>query len=405
MAAVGAVVASDSSAVSLERAMRATAERQAEIDAELLRLRQCLSDYNSLQRDLAALPERVDHPILVPHGKMAMFPGKLIHTNEVFVLLGDNYFALRSAQQASQLAGRRAEWVTPQIESKSKEAELLREQAEQLQAMHSITAAQQGTFEIREEYNSDEESDKLWLGAGGSGLRTTKDLRDASSRAHAVQKEALVEQAQSEVVTPQVAAASKPSLFKASRMQASQGDAPRLPSQSSQEGGGSVEVAKREALRRVSFGPETELARGMSSDESSVSLYPTSSARNSVAQAFVTQGLKQFGMSAAATGPEVTPTPASHSQSAYRGNSGFKEIVVEKNPSCAPTELDIVQRELLCSSDCAVVVQVTKQLVQRQTEEFSEQLQTEKSETQPAEKKVSRFKAARMKSSGDANNR
>lgn len=383
MAAVGEVVASDSSAVSLERAMRATAERQAEIDAELLRLRQCLSDYNSLQRDLAALPERVDHPILVPHGKMAMFPGKLIHTNEVFVLLGDNYFALRSAQQASQLAGRRAEWVTPQIESKSKEAELLREQAEQLQAMHSITAAQQGTFEIREEYNSDEESDKLWLGAGGSGLRTTKDLRDASSRAHDVQKQALVEQAQSEIVTPQVAAASKPSRFKASRMQASQGDA-RLPSQSSH---GSVEVAKREAPRRVSFGPETELARGMSSahvstsseraaksicdgevftpmsahvgpplltrhpllsagDESSVSLYPTSSARNSVAQAFVTQGLKQFGMAAAATGQEVTPTPASHSQSAYRGNSGIKEIVVEKNPSCAPTELDIVQREV-----------------------------------------------------------
>ena len=34
-------------------------------------------------------------------------PGKLIHTNEVMVLLGENYFVERSAVQASEIVQRR----------------------------------------------------------------------------------------------------------------------------------------------------------------------------------------------------------------------------------------------------------------------------------------------------------
>ena len=34
-------------------------------------------------------------------------PGKLIHTNEIMVLLGDNWFAERSASQAAEIAKRR----------------------------------------------------------------------------------------------------------------------------------------------------------------------------------------------------------------------------------------------------------------------------------------------------------
>ena len=40
------------------------------------------------------------HKIMVPLGSMAFMPGELVHTNEVVVLLGDNYFAERSATQA-----------------------------------------------------------------------------------------------------------------------------------------------------------------------------------------------------------------------------------------------------------------------------------------------------------------
>ena len=34
-------------------------------------------------------------------------PGKLIHTNEIMVLLGDNWFAERSASQALEIVARR----------------------------------------------------------------------------------------------------------------------------------------------------------------------------------------------------------------------------------------------------------------------------------------------------------
>lgn len=34
-------------------------------------------------------------------------PGKLIHTNEILVLLGDQYYAERSAKQAVEILGRR----------------------------------------------------------------------------------------------------------------------------------------------------------------------------------------------------------------------------------------------------------------------------------------------------------
>ena len=43
----------------------------------------------------------------IPLGKMAFMPGKLVHTNEITVLLGDNYFAERSVAQSLAIADRR----------------------------------------------------------------------------------------------------------------------------------------------------------------------------------------------------------------------------------------------------------------------------------------------------------
>ena len=44
---------------------------------------------------------------MVPLGQMAFMPGELVHTNEVLVLLGDNYFAEQSAAQATAIMQRR----------------------------------------------------------------------------------------------------------------------------------------------------------------------------------------------------------------------------------------------------------------------------------------------------------
>lgn len=40
-------------------------------------------------------------------GKLAFFPGKVKHTNEILVLLGENWFVERSAKQAREIVQRR----------------------------------------------------------------------------------------------------------------------------------------------------------------------------------------------------------------------------------------------------------------------------------------------------------
>ena len=43
----------------------------------------------------------------VPFGSLAFMPGKLVHTNEIMVLLGENWFTERSASQALEIVARR----------------------------------------------------------------------------------------------------------------------------------------------------------------------------------------------------------------------------------------------------------------------------------------------------------
>ena len=43
----------------------------------------------------------------VPIGKHAFIPGQLYHTNEITVLLGDNWFAQVTAKQAQDIVKRR----------------------------------------------------------------------------------------------------------------------------------------------------------------------------------------------------------------------------------------------------------------------------------------------------------
>lgn len=45
----------------------------------------------------------------VPFGSLAFMPGKLVHTNEITVLLGDNWFAKCSAKEAQKLVTHRME--------------------------------------------------------------------------------------------------------------------------------------------------------------------------------------------------------------------------------------------------------------------------------------------------------
>ena len=72
-------------------------------------LEQYKSDYQKLKKLILNMQEKVAYPHRIPIAgtQLAFVPGRIIHTNELTVLLGDNYFALRSARQADGLIDRR----------------------------------------------------------------------------------------------------------------------------------------------------------------------------------------------------------------------------------------------------------------------------------------------------------
>eukprot|EP00927_Polykrikos_kofoidii_P060208 TRINITY_DN55256_c0_g1_i1.p1 TRINITY_DN55256_c0_g1~~TRINITY_DN55256_c0_g1_i1.p1 ORF type:complete len:463 (-),score=69.12 TRINITY_DN55256_c0_g1_i1:54-1442(-) len=64
-------------------------------------------EYTDLKGVLADLPEKVQHPIMVPYGPLAFFEGHLEHTNEVLTQLSSEWFAMRTVKHALGLVDRR----------------------------------------------------------------------------------------------------------------------------------------------------------------------------------------------------------------------------------------------------------------------------------------------------------
>ncbi|KAI9315993.1 Prefoldin subunit-domain-containing protein [Dichotomocladium elegans] len=86
-------------------------EQKQRLDAEVRRLKIFQQDYDALEKQLQTLPDETVRPAMIPIGGLAFMPGKLIHTNEITVYLGANYYAERSAKQALAIVNRRREVV------------------------------------------------------------------------------------------------------------------------------------------------------------------------------------------------------------------------------------------------------------------------------------------------------
>ena len=87
-------------------------ERVLEEHEERLRsLQSYRQEYVELRTTLGDMPKKTSHQVQVPLNSVAFMPGQLERTNEVTVLLGDNYFAVRSAEQAQGILDRRIESV------------------------------------------------------------------------------------------------------------------------------------------------------------------------------------------------------------------------------------------------------------------------------------------------------
>ncbi|XP_070186347.1 unconventional prefoldin RPB5 interactor-like isoform X3 [Littorina saxatilis] len=95
---------------------------------------------------------------MVPVGSLAFMPGRLVHTNEVLVLLGDNYFVERSASQAVDIVSRRLQELDTNLSSLQKQRELLMPRTQFTSDL--ITTEIAGQKEIVEPF--DEEKETVW---------------------------------------------------------------------------------------------------------------------------------------------------------------------------------------------------------------------------------------------------
>ncbi|XP_020387515.2 unconventional prefoldin RPB5 interactor 1 [Rhincodon typus] len=110
-------------------------------------------DYEALQGRLKNLPDKVSYDVMVPFGPLAFMPGQLIHTNEVMVLLGDNWFAKCSAKQALGMVEHRKKHVQKALDDLHK---VMKNFESRVEFTEMEKLANEGFVEIREEILNEE---------------------------------------------------------------------------------------------------------------------------------------------------------------------------------------------------------------------------------------------------------
>ncbi|XP_076470151.1 uncharacterized protein LOC143300401 [Babylonia areolata] len=151
-------------------------------DSQLEQWYQFRSDYVALRDRLKTLPNKTTHNVMVPFGPLAFMPGQLVHTNEILVLLGDNYFVDRSAIQAADIVTRRLKKLDENIQDLKKQREMLTPRTQITSEMIKMASGAGEQQEIVEEY--DEEKEQAWRERHREYLRRAgeKEMRAKAER-------------------------------------------------------------------------------------------------------------------------------------------------------------------------------------------------------------------------------
>ncbi|KAM3353900.1 hypothetical protein ACQJBY_024848 [Aegilops geniculata] len=136
------------------RAVSRVAQAIADRRADLARVQGFFADNAALVNLVQRLPDELSHQIMVPFGGAAFFPGSLIHTNELLVLLGDGYYADRSAKQTTEILHRRGMELEAQMEAIKATISDLEAEAKFFES--TAAEASEGLVEIREEYDEED---------------------------------------------------------------------------------------------------------------------------------------------------------------------------------------------------------------------------------------------------------
>ncbi|KAE8296542.1 Unconventional prefoldin RPB5 interactor [Larimichthys crocea] len=122
-------------------------------ESRVLHWKKVSGDYEALNERLQTLPDQLTYDIMVPFGPLAFMPGKLVHTNEVTALLGDNWFAKCSAKQAQKIVNHRMKYVKSELEDLTKTMKNLKPELGE-EAGNNDTAVSKGKQRIAHKPNS-----------------------------------------------------------------------------------------------------------------------------------------------------------------------------------------------------------------------------------------------------------
>ena len=186
----------------------------------LAQLRRFDDEYADVHRVVRELPEKTSHDIMVPFTDVAFFPGRLIHTNELTILLGSDLYAERSASQTLEIIERRREMLREKISGADAGVDAMGARLGALDAVAAadgegastsgggafatrqegravLTSKPDGTVEITESYEDDEPLETFDDGARGgpsTGVRTageeSRQLDDFIARLEALETRA-----------------------------------------------------------------------------------------------------------------------------------------------------------------------------------------------------------------------
>ncbi|GMJ09880.1 hypothetical protein HRI_004657200 [Hibiscus trionum] len=143
----------------VQKAAKMVEEKLSEKQNEMNQLKEFIADNTSLVNLVQKLPDELHHDIMVPFGKAAFFPGGLIHTNEFLVLLGESYYADRTAKQTVEILKRRGKSLMSKVDALKAEMQDLKAEASFFDSTTSEVA--EDLVEIKE-YEEDNSTERVF---------------------------------------------------------------------------------------------------------------------------------------------------------------------------------------------------------------------------------------------------
>ncbi|MEQ2255659.1 uri1, prefoldin-like chaperone, partial [Ilyodon furcidens] len=127
-----------------------------ECQSRIQHWKKVLGDYEALDNRLRTLPDQLCYEIMVPFGPLAFMPGKLVHTNEVTVLLGDNWFTKCSAKQAQKIVEHRMKHVGSQLDDVTKTMKNFEARVGLAKDLETMSSNKGDYVDIREEVGNND---------------------------------------------------------------------------------------------------------------------------------------------------------------------------------------------------------------------------------------------------------